>query len=1248
MLRAASARVARSFRTGRQGRIAPVESLEKRTLLSAGDLDLSFGGDGRVTTDVPGATFDRGRPIALQSDGKILQAGWYQVAGPGGDLNFSVVRFTPQGLVDTTFGNNGRVVIDFDGRGDIVNAMAVAPDGKIVLAGSSSFPYTDPLAPDTDVAVARLNPDGSLDTTFDGDGKARINYGTVPAGTTTSSDFAWNMTLDAAGKIILAGNSNVISPSTFALSRLNLDGSLDTTFGGGDGIAVVPLAPAEGGAAIGATAYAVTTDADGRIVAAGSGGTVANNAGFVVARYNPDGTLDPGFDADGFTLTQVRTSGDFAGGVAVAPDGKIIAGGYTTGVTGSTTDVAAARYNTDGSIDTAFGGAGTGIAILVSGGRSEYAFNMRLDAQGRPTFAGRSQLTPSDTYAIAARFTADGLVDFDFGGNGIVQLPQMDDAYSLAVAPAGGDIFVGGVSTPDDGGFDELSVARMDSNGFLFLGFGEDGDGVARADVGGPGWNLGNAVAVQPDGKTIVAGSNLSSAATDRDIVLVRYNLDGSLDATFGTAGRVVFDVSGDLDNVTEIALDESGRIVGAGWATRRNASNQSIEEMLVFRLNPDGSRDLGFGFGGFTVVPNFDGLANTLSEAFDLVLLPDGRIAAAGDWASAPTSATFMMAVAVFDANGFLDPSFNGDGMLRVDATNSILNGRASFGAAIAAYPDGGGYDLIVGGYARASSTADDLAALVRLNLTGPTFDTGFDLDGKLTSAFGNFDSYLEDLAVDPAGRIVAAGYVVQSNPNGSDMAVARFLPGGALDNAFDGDGRVITDFVGRRDQGNTLLLAPDGSIFVAGFADVTTATTSTLSFRDFAVAKYTPAGALDTSFGGDGKVTTDFAGDTDSVSDLALTPDGKLVAAGTATDRTAGGRIGTGQDLAAARYLLVDVNTPPAVSAGADAIARRGMAFARTGQFTDPDADTWTATVDYGDGAGPQPLALGPDKSFTLDKVYAANGTYTVTVAVTDDDGGVGTDTFVVTVVAATRLGRQDVFYNRSGFDGGNPAITAEDFSSAVALGKRPLLPGETATFANYTSFVRGINGIMVYLDGHAAPAAEDFAFRVKDPAAPGGWAAAPAPLEYYTAQNAGAPGAVAAFTFPDGSVRNTWLEVSVLANERTGLLSPQTFYWGNLVGDTGNNAAGAATAVVNVLDQLRTRARPPGATASVMDVADFNRDGRVNVLDTAISRSMNGRSLELMTTPIPAAPAGVFADGATIGRGFVPNRRRPLLEL
>src|SRR5687768_15037605 len=101
MLRAASARVARSIRTGRQRSVAPVESLEKRTLLSAGDLDLTFGGDGRVTTDFRGATFDRGRPIALQSDGKILQAGWHQVAGPGGDMNFSVVRFTPEGLVDT-------------------------------------------------------------------------------------------------------------------------------------------------------------------------------------------------------------------------------------------------------------------------------------------------------------------------------------------------------------------------------------------------------------------------------------------------------------------------------------------------------------------------------------------------------------------------------------------------------------------------------------------------------------------------------------------------------------------------------------------------------------------------------------------------------------------------------------------------------------------------------------------------------------------------------------------------------------------------------------------------------------------------------------------------------------------------------------------------------------------------------------------------------------------------------------------
>jgi hypothetical protein len=210
---------------------------------------------------------------------------------------------------------------------------------------------------------------------------------------------------------------------------------------------------------------------------------------------------------------------------------------------------------------------------------------------------------------------------------------------------------------------------------------------------------------------------------------------------------------------------------------------------------------------------------------------------------------------------------------------------------------------------------------------------------------------------------------------------------------------------------------------------------------------------------------------------------------------------------------------------------------------------------------------------------------------------------------------------FYNRSAFDGNDPAPGPAD-DAAIAMDKAALRPGQVSTFDNITSYVRGINGVIVDLAGvpnAASVSAADFVLEagVGTTWAPVGGAAV------NRRQDAGAPGVLRiTLALPDGTAKNSWLRVTVKANANTGLTSPDVFYFGNLVGDAG----GVGPATVNATDLARTRAAVGTAGASVVNRYDFTRDGRVDAHDVTAARMNQGRSL--------AAPgsAGVSGDVAT----------------
>ncbi len=296
-----------------------------------GTLDTSFDSDGIRLIDIAGGD-DTARGIAVQSDGKIVVAG---VAAVAGNNDFAVVRLNADGSLDTTFDTDGKVTTAIGAGADEARGLAIQTGGKIVLAGYSHNGTNE------DVALVRYNTDGSLDTSFDSDGKRTVAVG-------SGYDTANAVALQSDGKIVVAGDSLILGTPDFTVMRFNADGSLDTSFDS-DGIATTAVG--------GSSDYsrALVIQSDGRIVVVGESFNGSNND-IAVVRYNSDGSLDTTFDSDGKLTTAIGSSIDTASGVAVQSDGKIVAAGYATFADAYT---ALVRYNANGSLDTSFGATST-------------------------------------------------------------------------------------------------------------------------------------------------------------------------------------------------------------------------------------------------------------------------------------------------------------------------------------------------------------------------------------------------------------------------------------------------------------------------------------------------------------------------------------------------------------------------------------------------------------------------------------------------------------------------------------------------------------------------------------------------------------------------------------------------------------------------------------------------------------------------------------------------------------------------
>jgi uncharacterized delta-60 repeat protein len=354
----------------------------------------------------------------------------------------------------------------------------------------------------------------------------------------------------------------------------------------------------------------------------------------------------------------------------------------------------------------------------------------------------------------------------------------------------------------------DISVARYDSDGSLDPTFGSGGrvttDFAARSDVG-------SAITVQPDGKILVAGA-ASLAATSFDFALVRYNSDGSLDATFGTGGKVTTDFNGGLDAAAAIGLQTDGKIVLAGFATAGDP------HVALVRYNSNGTLDTTFGAGG-KVITDINGTRNFASA---LAIQSDGRIVAAGSTLTTPDSFT-MFALVRYNGDGSLDSTFGSGGKVTTQVVAGDGEDDEIF--ALAIQPDG---RIIAAGQAKFGMDF----GMARY-LTSGSIDTSFGSNGLVTTDFnGNIDR-ARGMVLQSDGKIVLAGAANLTTGSTGDFGLARYNPSGSLDSTFGAGGKVITDFGGNVDFARGLVLQADNKIVAAG-------STTSISESDFAVARY------------------------------------------------------------------------------------------------------------------------------------------------------------------------------------------------------------------------------------------------------------------------------------------------------------------------------------------------------------------------------------------------------------------------
>jgi uncharacterized delta-60 repeat protein len=392
------------------------------------------------------------------------------------------------------------------------------------------------------------------------------------------------------------------------------------------------------------------------------------------------------------------------------------------------------------------------------------------------------------TTTLDNTFGVGGIVTTDIGG--------YLDGGSSVIVQSDGKILVAGAVDYRYGKVD-FGLIRYNTNGSLDTSFSSDGK--VTTDFGD--YDEGSSVTVQNDGKILVAGHAFNSNNDYSDFALVRYNINGSLDTSFSSDGKVTTDVGRYDDVSSSVAVQNDGKILVAGDILDSNFNS----DFGLVRYNANGALDKSFGsFGKVTI-----GIGDYSDYVTSMTLQSDGKILVAGSASNSFLKGNF--ALVRYNANGSLDTSFSSDGKVTTD-----FGGNNSAGGNSVIVQSNG--KILVAGFAYDSNGNSDFA-LARYNANG-SLDTSFSSDGKVTTDFAGYTDFANSVIVQSDGKILVAGYVSNSsdeNSDNSDFGLVRYNANGTLDMSFGTEGKYTID-VGFSDNGQKAVLQNDGKIVMVG----------------------------------------------------------------------------------------------------------------------------------------------------------------------------------------------------------------------------------------------------------------------------------------------------------------------------------------------------------------------------------------------------------------------------------------------
>jgi uncharacterized delta-60 repeat protein len=593
-------------------------------------------GPGKVITPI-GSSGDLARAIALQPDGKVLLAG---VCSNGTNDDFCLARYNANGTLDTTLNGTGKVITPIGSSTDVANAIALQPDGKVLLAGYCAFNVFN-------FCAARYNANGTLDTTWN-------STGTVITAIGSSDDRATAIALQPDGKMLLAGLCFNGTNYDFCAARYNTNGTLDITWNS-TGTVITPIGSSDD------KAGAIALQPDGKVLLAGEciGGT---NIDFCAARYNTNGTLDTTWNSTGKVITPIGSGNDFATAMTLQPDGKVLLAGQC--VNGTSFDFCAARYNANSTLDTTWNSTGKVITPIGSGADNAYAIALQPD--GRVLLAGYCGINPNLDFCTA-RYNANGTLDTTWNSTGTVITAigsGGDTATAIALQPDG-KVLLAGYCIGTNYGF---CAARYTANGTLDTTW--NGTGTVITPIGGSN-DLANAIALQPDGKVLLAGQCFNG--TNNDFCTARYNANGTLDTTWNGTGKVITPIVGSVSDVaTAIAMQPDGKVLLAG-----QCFTGTNNDFCAARYNANGTLDTSWGGTGKVITP----IGSGGDQATAIALQPDGKVLLAG-YCSNGVNDDFC--VARYDGGPFgyrnCTPDLDGDGVF-LATTDVLIYARVALG---------------------------------------------------------------------------------------------------------------------------------------------------------------------------------------------------------------------------------------------------------------------------------------------------------------------------------------------------------------------------------------------------------------------------------------------------------------------------------------------------------------------------------------------------------------------------------------